>query len=278
MNSPFYDMLKHNYWHQDRLLKLTEPLKRVLGIDSFWHYSIGCDGFFTNLGNIPESATHHYDGGVYRTNQLFTHPDNFGSGCQLLEGDPEWESVLKQMEPHFSLKHALAIFRKDPKTGSVNCYGFASRQEKPHLRSLYLNKQSLLQSFVDYWIKNTQDIYQKLNEDAVNMRQLRGEKAFCAPYEQALPCSNELNYAFLKLLRQDIELLRALDSLSTREREILQACLEGKTAIQTGKELHISRRTVENHLESVKGKFQVLTKAELRAAGQRLLQQGIQIH
>lgn len=278
MTSQFHDMLRHNYWHQQRLLKLTEPLKQILGIDSFWQHSIGGDGQFISLGNSPDGASHHYEGGVYRTNRLLTQPENFGNGSLLLEGDPEWELVLEQMGPEYPLNHALIIFRKDAKTGRLDGFGFSSEERKPHLLSIYLNNQPLLQSFIDYWIENTQDIYKRLNDDAVNMCALRGEKAFGATrYGQSVPCSNDLTCAFLKQLRRHNPLLKAFESLSLREREVLQACVEGKTAGQTGKELHISQRTVEHHLDSIKGKFQVWTKAELRAAGQQLLQQGIKI-
>lgn len=51
--------------------------------------------------------------------------------------------------------------------------------------------------------------------------------------------------------------------LSKRETEVLQHTIRGKSANRTGKILHISQRTVEYHLETIKNKMGVYSKFEL---------------
>jgi len=52
-------------------------------------------------------------------------------------------------------------------------------------------------------------------------------------------------------------------TLSTRQEQCLFYLLRGKTAAQTGELLHISRRTVESHIDFVKEKMQVRKKPDL---------------
>ena len=56
-----------------------------------------------------------------------------------------------------------------------------------------------------------------------------------------------------------------LAKLSQRERECLIQVLKGKTAKETGKSLHLSFRTVEDHIASLKEKLGCTHKRELHA-------------
>lgn len=53
------------------------------------------------------------------------------------------------------------------------------------------------------------------------------------------------------------------ESLTSREREILRLCAEGKTATQISETLFISRRTVETHRANLMGKLGLRSQTEL---------------
>jgi len=54
-----------------------------------------------------------------------------------------------------------------------------------------------------------------------------------------------------------------LEKLTRRETEIASILLTGKTAVEISEQLHISRRTVEHHIENIKDKFHCRKKSEL---------------
>lgn len=51
--------------------------------------------------------------------------------------------------------------------------------------------------------------------------------------------------------------------LTTREEDVVECLLTGQTAKQTARQLDISPRTVERHLENIKEKLRCKTKFEL---------------
>ena len=54
-----------------------------------------------------------------------------------------------------------------------------------------------------------------------------------------------------------------LSILTTRETDVVECLLSGQTAKQTARQLVISPRTVERHLENIKEKLSCKTKFEL---------------
>ena len=52
-------------------------------------------------------------------------------------------------------------------------------------------------------------------------------------------------------------------SCSVREIEVMKLLLEGYSASQIGKEIFLSRRTIEHHLERIKDKLGCTSRAEL---------------
>lgn len=57
--------------------------------------------------------------------------------------------------------------------------------------------------------------------------------------------------------------LSGIDKLTDREIEIVNILMQGKTGVEIGKDLHISRRTVERHIENIKEKIHCRTKSEV---------------
>jgi len=58
--------------------------------------------------------------------------------------------------------------------------------------------------------------------------------------------------------------------LTNKEKEVLNYLSEGKTHIQIAENLHISRRTVNNHVQSIHDKFNVASTSEAIIKGVRL--------
>jgi len=56
-----------------------------------------------------------------------------------------------------------------------------------------------------------------------------------------------------------------LSTLTTREEEILTLVASGKTNAQIGREIHISEKTVKNHVSAILGKLEVTRRTEAAA-------------
>ena len=65
------------------------------------------------------------------------------------------------------------------------------------------------------------------------------------------------------IIAQDIVSPMRANPLSAREREVLQLVARGYTYKQTGAELFIAERTVENHVRNILGKLHLSRRAEL---------------
>jgi len=65
-------------------------------------------------------------------------------------------------------------------------------------------------------------------------------------------------------LRQDVEAQYTFsDQLTKREAEVAEILLVGKTAAEISNDLHISKRTVEHHIENIKEKTHCRKRSEL---------------
>ena len=86
---------------------------------------------------------------------------------------------------------------------------------------------------------------------------------------------NQLKSTYTGLLKDKLKILAEVKQqqrpmITTREKQCLQQLSQGLSARETAELLHISRRTVEKHLDNVKLKFNCTKKVELM----RLLLEG----
>jgi DNA-binding NarL/FixJ family response regulator len=81
----------------------------------------------------------------------------------------------------------------------------------------------------------------------------RGESYFSPPVASRLSAA----------VQSEQESRRALDQLTSREREVLLGIVRGHTNKQIATDLGISHRTVETHRESLMRKLEIRTVAEL---------------
>ena len=264
-------MLKHTGVYHKRLRKISEPIRDYFGVDIFGQYTIEENGRFTNLGNCLDTASYHYEGGIYVDNPLFVQPELCQEGYYYLPDHPDWRAIEKKMFNKCPVQASFSVCRKD-QTGKIWGFVLSCSRDQTEMRSRYFNGIPLIDMFIDYWLDSTADIYHKVLADGVNLAELKGRSfhhPLHLPFEEAK--SREDKVAFLRQIGVDERLLTTCQRLTKREREVLQYTSQGKTALETGKTLHISRRTVENHVQNLKDKFLVTGgKPELISYGQQL--------
>jgi len=262
------DFFKNNDKNQDSLGKMIEPLKRSFGIDVFWYSTIEENGQFSTLCTYDDAFGYFWENGCYRDMGFYVTPARLKSGYFLLDHDADYKKYMDGNPAEYPLFHPFLIIRKENKN-RANLFGFASKTITPTLPSLYINNLSLLNSFVDYVMEDPKD-----KNCLLDLIELVGHDAFYKRnYGDAYIANPEQSRAFLRQIGVSRELLTAALGLSSREKEVLLACVEGKTAAQNGQELHLSPRTVQSYLENTKNKLGILSREELLECG-KLLKMG----
>ncbi|MCE5295278.1 MAG: LuxR family transcriptional regulator [Chlamydiales bacterium] len=261
----FTDFFKYNDRHQDYLGKVVDPLKRSFGLDVFWKSSIKEDGQFSTICSYTEAFGHFWENQCYRDMAFYVTPRRLKSGYFLLDHDVDYTKYMDSARVKHPLYHPFLIIRKEGKN-KANLFGFASTQVTPALPSLYMNNLPLLNSFLDYISEDS-----KTKEGLIDLVELIGSDSFYNRQygENSVP-KPEQSSPFLRQLGLSKELLNAALKLSIREKEVLLACVDGKTAAQNGEELDLSARTVQFYLENTKNKLGVLSRDELLHCGKLL--------
>ncbi len=264
----FNDLFKGNEKEQDYLEKLVDPLKRLFGIDVFWYSTMHDTGQFNTVCSYNDAFCHFWENECYLDMAFYVSPSRLKSGYFLLDYDADYKKYVDGIQVKYPLFHPFLIIKKENDTRAT-LFGFASTKPMPLLPSIYVNNLPLLNSFIDYVLEDP-----KTEDGRLNLAKLLGHDAFYKRNygKSSTPNLNERS-AFLREIGIPKELLNAACRLTAREKEVLLACVDGKTAAQNGKELNLSVRTVQSYLENTKNKLGILSRGELLECG-KLLKMG----
>jgi two-component system, NarL family, response regulator NreC len=151
--------------------------------------------------------------------------------------------ILDLMMPGLSGLEALRIIRK--------------RSPRTHVVVLSMHDAN---AFVTEALKNGATGYVLKGSDELNLvravREAAGGRRFLSP-----PVSDRAIDAYIEQARAAP--LDPHETLTAREREVLQLTAEGKTGTEIASRLHISHRTVENHRASLMRKLLLKNQSEL---------------
>ncbi len=87
--------------------------------------------------------------------------------------------------------------------------------------------------------------------------------------------SSDLSEDLITAQRSESEIQSRFETLTDRERQVLQLTAEGHTSREAGERLNISHRTVEKHRENIQAKLELRNTVEMAAyAHQRGLVEG----
>lgn len=270
----FKDIFKNNERNQDFLKKISEPLKRSFGIDVFWHVTVHENGQLSGLCNYNDAFCHFWENHWYNEMDFFISPAQLNKGYFLLEYDMGYDNYMQNIEEKYPLHHPFLMIRKE-KNEKADLFGFSSKKCIPALPSLYINNLPLLNSYIDYFLDAEQNFKIPPGETMVDMATLRGKDIYYGKNygEECLP-NRERNFQFLNQIGVDPFLLKAANKLTPREKQVLVACLDGKTAAENGEELGLSPRTIQSYIENIKNRLGILTREELMKNGHVLKMAG----
>ncbi|MDR3501405.1 MAG: helix-turn-helix transcriptional regulator [Legionella sp.] len=262
--------------HSRDIQDICSPLNH-LDITYFSHVQISEDNKFAAVCTNPDFAEHYLKNEHYNAD---LHTIDFGQQDNFIVWDTiQLDDLSKMMDEHtFGIYHSFTI--TDYSATEKNYYHFATHVNKPEMNQSYFTNLDLLQKFIIHFkeqvtnSKSLSSIYQAqynlesstppalANADYINNEGKR--KAFI----NQLLTYNKKSFNSLLPLMEEKELvahfLRVNNiRLTRRECDCLLLTLTGKSAKQVAYYLKISARTVEEHLNNIKVKFGVFSKAQL---------------
>lgn len=245
--------------YQQKLKKVTEPLKIHFNIHSFWYFTISSQGQFGYVGNNPHLGEYYFSQELYKDNPFFKKPGIYDPGVFYSRAiqDESYQNCLDLTSKNCNVDHNIILVEK--KGADYQGFGFAANSTSP-MYQLYLNYLPFLKKYIRYFETEAVDILSELELGKINISHLIGnsfyQKSNCL--DVVIP-PKKLQSFYQEILALPV----TLPSLTKREKECLKLSLRGLQAAQIGELLSISSRTVECYLDSIKLKFHCHTKYEL---------------
>ncbi len=262
MNS--FDQVTENYTVRNRkkLLKFCSPLFDALPINNFFFQFINKDGRFSFFSTQPDLAFDYFSGNMYLDNPFIMNSEGIKQGMYLIDSlkDPKFQNDINHIHEKYKSKHLISLTRKN--SGYTYEYGFGSDLHQ-QVTPMLVNQTVLLKNFIDYFHLEFSDVVKSMHENSIS---IKNEIAKQERFKINLPnisLSEMDKFKFYAQLGMFKEFSEMNIKLTSREIEILSLYFKGQSARLVAKTLHLSSRTIENHLENIKQKFQCTTKSEL---------------
>jgi len=256
------NIYKSSYYNKFCLL--VRPLENM-GLDVFCYTSMSTEGEFFQISNQPECAEHYYLNQLYKDNPYIRHPDNFFDGQIIipkLSGNSKFNQIIEQIGKRSGFSDNLVfIFKK--RLNNVFWFAFSSSKQAVNPVILYLNYPELINRYILFFHDAWNAYQTKMEQYVFNAHELVGQSYLSVKKQEKHSLDTLEKEKFLKTLGFLPEIDFSVCNFTKRERECIDSLLRGNTASMIAKNLEISNRTVEHHLEHIKDKLGCETKAEL---------------
>lgn len=255
------EVYKHDI--SNKIKKFSAPLEQHFGIDEFVYTYISNEGQYFAISNQPEASEFYFHQGLYKSNVLIRHPDNYFDG-PLLPGyipNKKHKNVMGERFGYYG-NTELIIFKKTNK--GVHKFLFNTKIHKNPLIGFYFKNLPFFQAFCKQFLKEWQSHHRIIEKYTINISRLIGPDFYqIIDLDKSNPIQ-ELHSqdTFLKqigCLQKDFKLFKPF---SAQEKICLNLLSEGKTLKKVAEDMHLSYKTVEHYLENIKDKVNC-TKSEL---------------
>ena len=189
--------------------------------------------------------------------------DNF-SGTSLWSGCRENHQMCKiwnHFKEHKDFTHNLVIYQK--RDNICELFDFFTKETNYHLVALYLTNIDVFKHFTYLFKEKAKDIIKLA--DARRFKVPRSAEKYHKPdwITGLLPSDRQLVLDKMHIKRYYLSGRYDGVFISEKELDCLRQLVKGKTQEEIGKELNISRRTVEYRLNNLKSKLHCQNQAEL---------------
>ncbi len=232
--------------HADTIITACSPLTN-LNIDGFIFMRRFPDGSFIDLSNQlkwSEDFLKRYLRGNINVKNAQDHM-LIRSGISLWSHNPN-NLIWKEGRTHWGFHSGISIAREQPAWTDIFC--FYSRKMPLDMDVELLKNFYFLEKFMLLFV----DRFHKMIREGETNR-LITPSIYLSCHQTCSPEQKK----FSKSLSPYMELL------STREKECIFYTAKGNTAAEVGQIMHLSRRTIENYLQTAKEKLNVKKTLDL---------------
>ena len=238
----------------DDLKQICKPLQR-LNIDYFAHVRIDHEGKFSTVLTSPGFAKAYFKQKFYNVDVHVEKAIAFGKFIvwDALEYSGNSAQMLKTAQD-LDHRHAFTICQKSQFGDEY--YHFATHINNRSMNQMYLNNVDLLEKFIPYFHQQVQAT-PKLKEAYDIKFDIEPTKAnYSFKSDSMILTPNNQRIEFLRDIQDGITLLNKSShnevKLSEQQALCLYHLLQGKSAKLIARDLHISYRTVEHHIENIR--------------------------
>lgn len=238
----------------DKVLRICKPLFNHLKLNEFWYYKVTNSGHLSCLCSHIGFEEYFAAEKLYLTHPYFRHPKFYREGISFASSVPD-SSLTKLLEierEKFNFHHALLLISKI--SDAVEFFGFSSSCHDEMQKTLLLNELPLLRLFTKKFREENRIIFSSLEDNKIDLIELLGP----AFYKEKAPIMPQPVEKKVLLQQLGIE-----NPLTSREMDVIKLLLQGFSARQIAKQLFLSKRTVEHHIERMKEKLSCNSKGDL---------------
>lgn len=235
------------YSSSPEINEIIKPLTDFFGLSSFVYQKNFLDGSEIRLSNQPKWIHHFYANKLYQKSVFETHPQRFEKTHIIWAALPQHKGVLKEAR-EFNIDHGITFV--EPCSDGCEFFFIGTTSDKPEVMAHYLNNIDILERFLVYF----RDKAAPLIKEAHQHRLTIPNKFIEAPQTNLI--GNFDRSAFLQAIN-------IKHPFTPREIACIELLLKGYTLKMIAQELDISVRTVETHLDHIKNKVGVSSKAAL---------------
>lgn len=240
----------------DKMKRCVCPFSKLFNLNHFYYIKLFSSGHYTTLGTF----TKYQEYGLERAKFLqsypyLRHPNNQKSGVTIenITTNQNFINVTNEIKDIFHFKYTINIKRKG--TEEIDIFGFGTKHIDARVEEDLINELSLVNKFINYFLFENKKLIQIACENKVDITPLLGDR-FYKNDETIINSFNKTElYKYMGL--------ETGESLTPREREVLQFLTNGYSAKFIANKLYVSVRTIENYIAEIKLKFHCRTKNEL---------------
>jgi DNA-binding CsgD family transcriptional regulator len=213
------------------------------------------DGSEINLSTDPRWIFDYYYLALYRTSMYESEHHKTGISiwpvnCPSL--------VFQHGREHFDSVYGFTLCQEQEDSCEFFFFSLSSKHYK--MLDVCINNLDLIEEFTLYFKERASELLKSCDSQRIII-----PNNLCQQKTDLLYTSNYLREKFTQAIKRNsfTKWLRSHEPLTKREAECLDLLIDFQTVPELAKELNISKRTVETHLERIKAKLKCQSKQEL---------------
>ena len=233
--------------------KLSKFLQ-AFGIDYFCWQRITNSGYWSLMSNNPDWLLYSAEQQFYLHDPSLMDPKLYHNAlffAPSFKNKVFQSTFIQQAAEKFNIYDGLIIINR-------TWYGcewsfLASYGQKNNIYNCYLNYLSEIKQYIAYYKQCLNKTIAAMQDNFVDISAIKKQNFYANALQLPLEPASDNK-------KQCIETLK----LTPREKDCLQLAMLGQTAKQIAKNLTISPRTVETHLENIRHRYQLKSKQEFQ--------------